>query len=464
MQVGGPRKGVAAPDHEPPDGYVCYRCGNKGHWIQNCPTNDDPDFEGKRRFKRATGIPKSFMKTIEKPETVIGEDGEEVPLPSNVMLTADGDHVMIMADTAAWEKFQAKSKTSAAVQEAAAANSKELQERGLECSIDKKLFAVPMKTSCCGKTYCNDCITNALIESDFTCPNCQEQSLIDDLVEDTETAKKIAAYEDEKIAVKKEKERSKSPTVVKQEVQVVAEIKKKSPTPQPASVPTQSKVATSLPQPLTATLATKAASKSPQSHKSTPNLESVQPAKKRPADELLENPKIPKGPKAMQQKQQQQQPQQNMMNNMNNMNNMAGFPNMPFNNMQPNFFPPNNFGMQNPMMPFPMGGMPNNMMNNPFMMGSGYGGMPMNGMNGMNGMNMFGGPQNNFGNGMGNMGIMNNGMGMGNSNGQFANQQKNGFNEATPSQEDNAYFRQPVNPHRHQGRQRKARPSDYREL
>jgi len=33
-----------------------------------------------------------------------------------------------------------------------------------------------------------------------------------------------------------------------------------------------------------------------------------------------------------------------------------------------------------------------------------------------------------------------------------------------PNEEDNAYFRKPVNPHRHQGRQRRARPSDYREL
>ena len=30
--------------------------------------------------------------------------------------------------------------------------------------------------------------------------------------------------------------------------------------------------------------------------------------------------------------------------------------------------------------------------------------------------------------------------------------------------EDNAYFRQPVNPHRHQARQRRVRPSDYREV
>jgi len=41
----------------------------------------------------------------------------------------------------------------------------------------------------------------------------------------------------------------------------------------------------------------------------------------------------------------------------------------------------------------------------------------------------------------------------------FANQQRHVGNE-----EDNAYMRQPVNPHRHINRNRKARQADYREL
>ena len=48
--------------------------------------------------------------------------------------------------------------------------------------------------------------------------------------------------------------------------------------------------------------------------------------------------------------------------------------------------------------------------------------------------------------------------------GGFPNQQKTVFAAPLLNEEDNAYFRKPVNPHRHQGRQRRARPSDYREL
>jgi protein MPE1 len=38
------------------------------------------------------------------------------------------------------------------------------------------------------------------------------------------------------------------------------------------------------------------------------------------------------------------------------------------------------------------------------------------------------------------------------------------FSSHQPADEEDAYFRKPVNPHRHQNRQRRVRPSDYREL
>ena len=442
-----------APDHEPPTGYICYRCGEKGHWIQACPTNDDPNFDNKPRVKRTTGIPRSFLKTVEKP-AALSADGttDDTKPPSGIMVNAEGEYVVAEPDKKSWEQFQAKTKSSAAAQKAAALGDKELQDRGLECSIDKRIFIDPMKTPCCEKTYCNDCITNALIESDFTCPGCQTDGvLIDDLKPDNETSAKIKEYLAEKNAAAK-KERSKSPSVKAQtppaeNLQITPSIPK-SPEQVKSPVPVASKA-------------------------KSPNPETV-PAgqlqsKKRPADELLENPKIPKGPKAMQQQEVQKQAMQKQQQSM--MNGMAGFPNMAF----------------NPMMGMNMngfGGMPNmNMMNG---YGMGMGSNPMMNMNPMMGMNGFGNSMNNgmgnmyggggaggFG-GMGNMGMMGNSMGGGQQNiqngavsgaaGGFSNQQKTVFAEPLPNEEDNAYFRKPVNPHRHQGRQRRARPSDYREL
>ena len=401
---------------------------------------------------------------MDKP-VVTGDGGDDAKPPSGIMVNAEGQFVIAEPDKASWEKFQEKTKSSAAAQKAAALGDKELQDRGLECSIDKRVFIDPMKTPCCEKTYCNDCITNALIESDFTCPGCQTEGvLIDDLKPDDETSAKIKAYLDEKNAAarkEREKERSRSPSVKPESTPAVVEkAKSKSPSPKsPVDV--------------------KSPAKSPPTSTSTPTEKSPvknEPvSKKRPADELLENPKIPKGPKAMQQQEAQKQAilqQQQMMNG------MAGFPNMPFNmNMPNNFFGGNGFPA-----------MPNNMMNGFPMMPNGMPMMPMNPMMGMNGMNfnafpnMYNPSAGGFG-GMGNMGMMNGGMGAGNGNGNtnmngngaqnggpaneagaFPNQQKTVFAEPLPNEEDNAYFRKPVNPHRHQGRQRRVRPSDYREL
>lgn len=475
------------PDHEPPAGYICYRCGEKGHWIQVCPTNDDPTFDNKPRVKRTTGIPRSFLKTVEKP-MALSNDGtiDDTKAPSGIMVNAEGEFVIAEPDKASWEQFQAKTKSSAAAQKAAASGDKELQDRGLECSIDKRMFIDPMKTPCCEKTYCNDCITNALIESDFTCPNCgTDEVLIDNLKPDEDMSAKIKAYLDEKETAKKQKEMSKSPSVksegTKAEEPGAAE---------PASAPIQEK--TTSPSPLLISAAAVKSLKSP-SPESKPETQVVNgpptAPKKRPADELLENPKIPKGPKAMQQQEAekqallQQQQQQAMINGMNP---MAGFPNMHMGFDMSQQFGPNAFGMGmtgfNTMNGYGIG-MPGSMSMPPMM---GMGTSMINPMMGMNGFPMNGGFPNMNGMGMGGPGIYGNGLGYGGNmsgmemgvngpvsggsnsyggnTGVFSNQQKTVFAAPLPNEEDNAYFRKPVNPHRHQGRQRRARPSDYREL
>lgn len=48
--------------------------------------------------------------------------------------------------------------------------------------------------------------------------------------------------------------------------------------------------------------------------------------------------------------------------------------------------------------------------------------------------------------------------------GNFSNQQRTAFSTPYAREEDSAYFRQPVNPQRHQAKHRRIRPSDYREL
>ncbi|KAI1380761.1 DWNN domain-containing protein [Hypoxylon crocopeplum] len=461
----GGKKPANVPDHDPPNGYICYRCGQKGHWIQVCPTNDNPEFDNRPRVKRTTGIPRSFLKTVDKSALQqIGTDGEEVKPPAGVMVNADGEFVIAEPDKASWEQYQAMTKSSAAAQKAASAEDKELEEKGLLCSIDNRTFIDPMKTPCCEKTYCNECITNALIESDFVCPGCQTEGvLIDDLQADDETSTKIQNYLNAKES-SKAKERSKSPPSVKSPSQTPSDKKE---TPQ-ASVP---KNQTAGPEKTKSPTPSSTTAKSPRvdiTKNSTtpipsPSLsETSKPqeavSKKRPAEDLLENPKIPKGPKAMQRAQEAKGTQNMAQQGMNGMPGM-----MP--NMMP--FPMNSMnGFAQPNMNMMMMGM-NPMMN------------PMMGMNGMFNPAAFPGMNGNSnGNGMyaGNFGGMN-GAGMGNTNGMNhtngtgmnggfnnQNQQPQRPNFTTPNNDNDAYFRKPVNPGRHQNRQRRVRPSDYREL
>jgi protein MPE1 len=425
------KKPVNVPNHDPPPGYVCRRCNVKGHWIQACPTNDDPDFKPVFQAKRTTGIPRSFLKTVEKP---IDEEAAK-----GVMLNADGEYVQVMTDTKTWEKFQEKANASKAQAASADAASKEIRERGLECPIDKRRFVDPVKTPCCSKTYCRECIDNALADGDLVCPNCgKEEVLMDDLVSDEDMVSSLRAYDAEKAKEKSEREEQ-----AKAEQQAAAEAAKPANANEAEVSPSEN-------------ADTNVISNSADPNKSaTPGAgggggsdsEGSTTSKKRKDAPTEIVP--PTAPKAMRQAEKPRNPaldmEQNFIQQMEALKNgqppmMPGMPNMPMMGGMGIPGMPNMPGMQfpmNPQMGFQQGfNMPFNQQQqqqqfNPQM---GYGmGMPNPMMqNGFNGQQMPFHPGMQNGNGMGN--------GM---------------------QQNDAYERQPVN---NRNRNRKARAPDYRYL
>jgi hypothetical protein len=68
----------------PPPNYVCFRCNQRGHYISDCPTADDPAYDPPR-VKRATGIPKSFLKSVE-------------PNTAGAMLGPEGNYVVFQSE------------------------------------------------------------------------------------------------------------------------------------------------------------------------------------------------------------------------------------------------------------------------------------------------------------------------------------------------------------------------------
>lgn len=63
---------------------------HQGHWIQDCPTNNDREFDNRPRIKRTTGIPRSMLKAVENPN-----NGE---LTQGVMVTPEGGYVVAQPD------------------------------------------------------------------------------------------------------------------------------------------------------------------------------------------------------------------------------------------------------------------------------------------------------------------------------------------------------------------------------
>ncbi|KAI8851519.1 DWNN domain-containing protein, partial [Chytridium lagenaria] len=67
----------------PRPGYICYRCGQKGHFINQCPTIGDKEFD-RPKLKRTTGIPRIFLKPVEDKNSA----------GAGVMVTQNGEFVV----------------------------------------------------------------------------------------------------------------------------------------------------------------------------------------------------------------------------------------------------------------------------------------------------------------------------------------------------------------------------------
>ncbi|GJJ77440.1 hypothetical protein EMPS_09799 [Entomortierella parvispora] len=159
----------------PPNTYVCYRCGKKGeHWIQFCPTNNDKSFEP-IGIKKTTGIPRSFLKTVES-DTLQSKKG--------VMVTQDGNLVVATTNDYEWKKFHEKSKGTLTSDEAYATAP---VPDSMRCPICHLILKGAVKAPCCGTNFCDECIRNYLVqppkgEEPFKCQHCRRYLVPDQLI------------------------------------------------------------------------------------------------------------------------------------------------------------------------------------------------------------------------------------------------------------------------------------------
>lgn len=207
-------------EDQPPPGYICYRCGKKDHWIKNCPTNNDPNFEGKK-IMRTTGIPKSYLKTISKEELekkadslTTNENGDVVDREGNaILITDEGEYAIALADSKTWLSYQEK------LQNAQRKSKQEFEQKLIAfveqdnkpefwdpLSSTKKVLEAPIVTTpCCTKlSDCNKLkninynqseLERILIDNDFHCPNCGKDDIfIDSLIPNTDLQTELEEY------------------------------------------------------------------------------------------------------------------------------------------------------------------------------------------------------------------------------------------------------------------------------
>ncbi|KAL9595820.1 MAG: hypothetical protein Q9219_006197 [cf. Caloplaca sp. 3 TL-2023] len=453
-------KQTNVPDRPPPQGYVCYRCGEKGHWIQACPTNDDPSYVNRPRVKRTTGIPRSFLKTVEKP-TAMANDGtiDETKQPSGIMVNADGEWVVAEPDKASWDQYQARAKVSAAAQAAVTRGNQALQERGLECPVDKRLFVEPSKTPCCQTTYCLECITNVLLENDLRCPHCNtENILLDDLKPDEQMIERVRDYEHAQHT-------DQPPPAAQSPKKGVDDERGATKKGVPESREEPRKSTSHATTEFSPTNTSASASKQDAS-------------KKRPADSQLTVTRIPPPPGTDSITQTAHSssldhvntPSSTLAGNLGQ-NHPVGSIGAPSPNafISMNMLPsmPNVMGAYDPRMMMMNPTMAGNNTNwnalwngafaqQPFAMAGGYPSGNSNGSFGVHNMSLQ----------MSNGAVGSNAPGSSKASGRgaFSNQQRNHFAGSKANEEESAYFRKPVNPHRHQTRRNVNRPTDYREI
>ncbi|KAK4475054.1 hypothetical protein MN116_002148 [Schistosoma mekongi] len=155
----------AKPYGVPPAAYICHKCNQPGHWIHNCPGVRDKT--GKvmdaKLVKRPTGIPQDFLL-----EVAAGTPG--------AYLGKSGKYMVPIKDAEAYAQGK-KDKRPFSVEENPPYVPQERNPpKQLICPLCSKLFTDAVLVSCCGTTYCNECIMGHVFDSQVLgshkCPNC----------------------------------------------------------------------------------------------------------------------------------------------------------------------------------------------------------------------------------------------------------------------------------------------------
>ncbi|TDH02711.1 hypothetical protein EPR50_G00155420 [Perca flavescens] len=152
-----------------PANYTCYRCGNTGHHIRNCPTSGDKISEAPLKIKKSTGIPRSFMVEVDDPNI------------KGAMLTNSGRYAIPTIDAEAYAIGKKERPPFGPQEETKSEGEEDPVPEELLCLICHDLLSDAVVIPCCGNSYCDDCIRTALLDSEeHVCPTCSQSDVSPD--------------------------------------------------------------------------------------------------------------------------------------------------------------------------------------------------------------------------------------------------------------------------------------------
>eukprot|EP00897_Mesotaenium_endlicherianum_P003094 jgi/Mesen1/2812/ME000172S01968 len=173
---GGRWQQFSGRSNTPPEGYVCHRCGQSGHFIQHCPTNGDPKYDIKR-VKPPSGIPRTRLR-VDHEGSYILPDG------SVAVMQPDESHFLKDADVFLSAKQQVR----------------ELPPE-LKCPLCHGIFRDAVIIPCCGVSFCDSCIREELIAKG-QCPHCGVSKYTnDDLLPNMSLRQAIESFKESQVAM-----------------------------------------------------------------------------------------------------------------------------------------------------------------------------------------------------------------------------------------------------------------------
>ncbi|XP_077323895.1 E3 ubiquitin-protein ligase RBBP6-like [Lithobates pipiens] len=144
-----------------PPSYICHRCLQSGHLIKDCPIK-----KKSQTMKKATGIPRTFLKEIDDPNM------------TGAMLLKTGKYVIPIISAEAYAIKRKEKPQFPPVEPSSSPEEREQIADKVVCLLCKDIMIDAASVPCCANSFCDDCIRTTLLESEeHECPVCHQKGV-----------------------------------------------------------------------------------------------------------------------------------------------------------------------------------------------------------------------------------------------------------------------------------------------